>query len=166
MSINYSPLTYENFPLHEGEVMKSEEVFPEEIRETRENYLTVLAHNNSLGFIATVGSDYMGNIVGFTPSGEMREALRLDEIDSDHGHMIYLYNIVTAPEFQAMGYGKMMLAFFMEKAAHAGYKKIGGHFRNNGSLKNFKRLGGEELAVFEDWFGTGESYIYCELSLL
>lgn len=50
----------------------------------------------------------------------------------------------------------------MARAAAQGFRKIGGHFRGNGSLANFKRMGGRELAAFDDWFGTGERYLYCE----
>ena len=165
MAIEYSHLTHENFHIHKNDIMASEDIFPEDIRETPENYLDILRYEEAIGLVATVDSSYIGNILGFSPSEETFAELRLDEIPADKMGLIYLYNIVTMPQFQAKGYGREMLSFFIEKAADAGFRKVGGHFRGNGSLKNFRNLGGEEVAVFKDWFGTGEEYIYCELPI-
>jgi len=165
MKLEYIEFTFENFHLHEGDIMSSEEIFPEEIRETSENYRKALKQEGAIGLIARIDSAYVGNALGFSPSGEFHEALRMDEIATDTKELIYLYNIVTMPEFQSKGYGRELLDFFIKKTARSGFSKVGGHFRNNGSLKNFKNMGGDEVATFEDWFGTGEDYIYCELPL-
>ncbi|MDT8318136.1 MAG: GNAT family N-acetyltransferase [bacterium] len=165
MKLEYMEFTSENFHLHEVDIMSSEEIFPEEIRETSENYLNALKQHGAIGLIARLDSAYVGNVIGFSPSGEFHEALRMDEVATDTKGLIYLYNIVTMPEFRAKGYGRELLDFFIKKTARSGFSRVGGHFRNNGSLKNFKNMGGDEVALFEDWFGTGEDYIYCELPL-
>ena len=165
MKLEFIEFNLENFHLHEADIMSSEEIFPEEIRETPENYLNALNQEGAIGLIARSDSDYVGNILGFTPSGQFHSALRMDEIPTGTKDLIYLYNIVTMPQFQSKGHGKKLLDFFIKKSARSGFGKVGGHFRNNGSLKNFKNMGGGEVATFKDWFGTGEDYIYCELPL-
>ena len=103
----------------------------------------------------------MGNVVGFRPCKDACETLKLHEVHESVEDLIYLFNIVTLPEFQNQGFGKKLLRAFLDAVKAAGFRKVGGHFRGNGSLKNFKLLGGKELGRFENWFDTGEAYTYC-----
>ncbi len=161
----FSLLSLANFSRFEADILRSEEIFPEEIRETGDDYRQVLAAAGSFGLIAHLEGAYAGNAVGYVPGVEARRELRLAEAGGVDRDLVYLFNIVTMPQFQGCGLGRRLLAAFFDVAAARGFRAVGGHFRGNGSLANFKRLGGRELAGFDDWFGTGERYVYCELDL-
>lgn len=163
--LEFDPLFSGNFSRHEADILRSEALFPEAIRETSEGYLNILRGEGSIGLVARWGTEYVGNAVGFAPVAQDRRELLLVEAGADENGLVYLFNIVTLPDFQGRGVGRLLLGEFMARAAAQGFRKIGGHFRGNGSLANFKRMGGRELAAFDDWFGTGERYLYCELPL-
>jgi len=164
--LDFHPLTADNFLRFEADILRSEILFPEEIRESSEDYLRALRQEPSVGLVARFAADYVGNVVGFAPDDAQCRELRLGEVGVDRGGLVYLFNIVTLPDFQGQGVGRRLLGEFLAVAAARGFRRVGGHFRGNGSLANFKRLGGRELAGFDDWFGTGERYLYCELDLV
>lgn len=163
--LEFLTLTAENFGRYQPLVMTSEEIFPEEIRETPQAYLDALNQEGAQAYLAFCRGDYAGNVVGFPPCPIMQKELRFDEMETCLDGLIYLFNIVAMPQFHGQGVGKGMLRYFLEQVHATGFRKIGGHFRGNGSLTNFTRFGGEVLATFDDWFGTGETYCYCELDL-
>jgi ribosomal protein S18 acetylase RimI-like enzyme len=166
--LEFAPLTAGNFPEYAADILASEEIFPVDIRETAEDYLEALSQERAVGLVAHIARRYVGNVVGFHPAGRQIALLRLDEVPAPGApavDLVYLFNIVAMPEFQGQGMGRKLLQAFLGRAREKGFKKVGGHFRGNGSLKNFKDLGGEELAGFDNWFGTGERYMYCELIL-
>lgn len=164
--LDFHPLTAANFPRFEEDILRSEAIFPENIRESGEDYLAALKRRRAMGLIARHGQAYVGNVVGFSPCRKQREELRLNEHPAPNPvGLIYLFNIVTMPDFQGRGCGRHLLEEFCRQARRRDFRKVGGHFRGNGSLKNFTALGGRPLAVCPDWFATGESYTYCELDL-
>lgn len=163
--LDFSYLTYENLGTHLDDIMASEQLFPEDIRETPEGYADALGHDKAIGLIASLRGVYVGNILGVSPSDEMSEILRLHEVETVRAGLIYIYNVATMPEFHSKGFGRELLAVFLNKAHEAGFERVGGHFRNNASLKNFVNFGGRQMGVFDNWFDTGESYVYCELPL-
>lgn len=163
--LEFHPLTFESYPHYEELVMASEEIFPENIRESSEDYCTALQQEGALAFIVCCKGEYAGNVVGFPPGAEQREKLRFHEMDVCLNGLIYLFNIVAMPTFQGQGVGKQMLFHFLKQSRAAGFSRVGGHFRGNGSLNNFIKYGGTALATFDNWFDTGESYEYCELDL-
>lgn len=163
--LDFIPLTADTFYEFEQDILASEAIFPENIRESSEGYLEALQKENSLGLVARFQNRYVGNVVGFQPCTEACKELRLHEVHNDVDDLVYLFNIVTLPEFQNQGFGKKLLRAFLDTVKDAGFRKVGGHFRGNGSLKNFKVLGGKEMACFDNWFDTGESYTYCVICM-
>lgn len=163
--LEFQPLNVGNFSEHEDDILRSEAIFPELIRETSEDYLAALGRPAALGLVGRRGGNYVGNVVGFCPDPGQQAELRLCDLTPNPGELIYLFNIVTLPEYQGRGYGKQLLHEFCNQARRAGFARLSGHFRGNGSLKNFTALGGRPLASCLDWFATGEHYTYCELSL-
>jgi ribosomal protein S18 acetylase RimI-like enzyme len=163
--LEYRSLTLENFHRYQADIIRSEEIFPPDIRETPETYREALGQENLLAFVVFSEGCYAGNVVGFSPGMSQQQALRLDEINVGAEGLIYLFNIVAMPEQQGRGLGRLMLDHFIQTARQVGCRRVGGHFRDNRSLKNFLLRGAEVLWVFEDWFGTGENYSYCELLL-
>lgn len=164
--LEFIPLTLDNFASYEADILRSEKIFPEAIQETSSGYLSVLQSEGAIGLIGWMGQEYVGNAVGFVPGREEWRDLFLAEAGADENGLVYLFNIVVMPGFKGQGVGRLLLGEFMSLALSHGYRKIGGHFRGNGSLANFKKMGGRELAAFDDWFGTGEQYLYCELPLV
>jgi GNAT superfamily N-acetyltransferase len=163
--LEFSPLDRHNYLRYEQEIMASEKIFPENIRETSENYQEALCQAGVVAFVASVQGSYAGNVLGFQPLGEQRSLLRLAEIDICVDKLIYLFNIVALPEFKGAGVGMGLLNRFLEDSRKNGFLRAGGHFRGNGSLHNFTQRGGEVLATFDNWFDSGETYSYCELHL-
>lgn len=163
--LEFHPLTAANFQHYQPLVMASEEIFPENIRETPDAYLDALKQEGLQAYLVFCSGDYAGNVVGFLPGQKLQKELRFDEMKVSLDGLIYLFNIVALPAFQGQGIGKKMLRFFMEQSHAAGFRRLGGHFRGNGSLNNFTKFGGTILATFDNWFDTGECYCYCELSL-
>lgn len=163
--LEFQPLTAGNFPAHAADILRSEEIFPEALRETGEDYLVALKQRAALGLVAHHRGRYVGNVVGFNPDRRQRRVLRLDHLPPKGDDFLYLFNIVTMPEYQGQGCGRHLLQEFCNQARQAGFSRINGHFRGNGSLKNFTALGGRPLAHCENWFATGECYTYCELQL-
>ncbi|MDA8163748.1 MAG: GNAT family N-acetyltransferase [Desulfobacteraceae bacterium] len=140
--LELAPLTADNFAFYEEKILASEEIFPANIRESSEDYLDALSQERSVGLVAHVADRYVGNVVGFQPVGEQYSILRLDEVQTSAADLIYLFNIVAMPEFQGRGIGKKLLAAFLSRSREEGFRRVGGHFRGNGSLKNFKTMGG------------------------
>ncbi|WP_186442926.1 GNAT family N-acetyltransferase [Desulfobotulus alkaliphilus] len=164
--LDFTALTADNFYDFEKEILSSEEVFPENIRESSESCLATLQSAGGMGLVAFFQGRYVGNVLGFQPLGEVFTDLKLHDVYGENSvNLIYLSNIVTLPEFQHQGFGRQLLKAFVNAAENAGFQKVGGHFRCNGSLKNFKALGGQELASFDNWYDTGETYTYCDLAL-
>ena len=163
--LEFLALTAENFVRYQPLVMASEAIFPEQIRETPDAYMEALSQKGAQAYLAFCRGEYAGNVVGFPPCPNMQKELRFDEMETCLDSLIYLFNIVAMPQFHGQGVGKRMLRYFLEQSHAAGFHRLGGHFRGNGSLTNFTRFGGEVLASFDDWFGTGETYSYCELEL-
>ena len=163
--VEFHCLTAKNYDHYEALIMASEEVFPENIRESSEAYREALSQDAVQAYIATCDGAYAGNVIGFSPCPVQQKQLRLLEMEISVDGLIYLFNIVAMPHFQGRGVGKGMLRYFLEQSHAAGFTRLGGHFRGNGSLNNFVKFGGEVLATFDNWFDTGESYCYCELVL-
>ncbi len=154
-------LTSTNFDRFQYHIMASEEIFAEEMRESRDDYLDALMQSGAMGIVAFHEDCYVGNVLGFSPAGDYCRQLQLE----GSSELIYLFNIVTMPQFQNQGFGRELLHNFIGRAADGGFSRLGGHFRGNGSLKNFISLGGRPLSEYANWFGSGETYTYCELEL-
>ncbi|WP_246052201.1 GNAT family N-acetyltransferase [Desulfobotulus mexicanus] len=164
--LDFTILTADNFHMFEKDILASEEIFPENIRESSESCLGTLESTGGMGLVAFFQDRYLGNALGFQPLGDVFTDLKLHEVYGEKRvNLIYLSNIVTLPEFQHKGFGRQLLKAFVDAAEKAGFNRVGGHFRCNGSLKNFKALGGQELASFDNWYDTGETYTYCDLAL-
>lgn len=102
--LDFHPLTAANFPRFEEDILRSEAIFPENIRESGEDYLAALKRRRAMGLIARHGQAYVGNVVGFSPCRKQREELRLNEHPAPNPvGLIYLFNIVTMRTFRAGG---------------------------------------------------------------
>jgi GNAT superfamily N-acetyltransferase len=159
--LTFQELTQDNLPHYAGCLLNSENVFPDPIKFTREDYLDILLGQDYIAKIALVDDRYAGNIIGaeLHPIEVEEHRIRLD------GKTIYLYGFVVEPDHQGKGIGSRLLMQFLQDARDRGYKTVVGHFRQNGSLALMRKLRATELSLEKDWFGTGEDYVFCSLDL-
>lgn len=163
--LRFERFTQVNLEDYLPSILRSEAVFPPDLRETADTCREALGRDRAFGLALYDSGDYAGNAIGFGIAGPAYRDLGLDAFRPMDTSVVYLFNIVTMPEFRGRGLGKRLLSEFCDQAAMEGFTTLAGHFRDNGSLKNFLEIGGVELGRVEDWFGTGETYAYCERAL-
>lgn len=158
-------LTPETLERHLPDLLRTEEVFPVDLRETPDSIRAAMGHDRAFGVMLYDGDDYIGNAIAFGLSGEPFRELRIGEFRPLDPGVAYLFNIAALPGHQGLGHGKRLLSEIRVRAGARGFTILGGHFRDNASLRNFLALGGRELGQVENWYDTGETYTYAELSL-
>lgn len=79
---------------------------------------------------------------------------------------MHLYYIFLDPFYLHSGYGYQLLKDFIEKAQAGGYSTLTVFAKIGPSLKNLQKLGGRQLKVFENFYNTGETYIFCSMDLV
>lgn len=146
-------------------ITESEKVFQEPIRLDEAQLIFVLKGDRPIVKVAFENGIYIGNIGGFCPhEGDIKEAELKGLVYNPFS--IYLYNFVIIPEFQSMGFGKLMLSDFVRTARSLGFAYLEGHFRQNASLHIIsKRMGAEVIGTYKNWSDTGEDYVHCRLKL-
>ncbi|HCL57402.1 MAG TPA: hypothetical protein DHW82_10400 [Spirochaetia bacterium] len=163
MKLSFIDLTPENWEVYKVFIMKSESTFPEEVQETEEDIYETLLKKGTAAKIALADGVYAGNTLAGKLNEEEIELYLLKDKGINPDASIYLYNIVVDEAYKNKGIGLKLLLETVEKAKAMGYQKMIGHFRESQSLGLFKRAGGQEIERVEDWFDSGESYVYCEL---
>jgi GNAT superfamily N-acetyltransferase len=161
--LEFEGLTAANFDKFKEHIIRSEEAYPEPMRSSAEDYLSILKEGKMVALIALLDGVYIGNVFASVPEGEDLEICRAS-ITPDK-KTLYVYNFLIDEAYRHKGYARMMLAELMEKAKGAGFEIVVGHFRHNGSLHLFKKFGGVEKAVFANWENSGEEHVLCELDL-
>ncbi|MFH1915683.1 MAG: GNAT family N-acetyltransferase [Nanoarchaeota archaeon] len=141
-------------------ILKTEEVFPSELRTPWEDYEYMLLSDRSIALIMTHEGMPVGNIFGCVLHAEEMEELGVSDPDA-----LYIFSFAIDHEFQGKGLGKMLLNEFIARARERKFPSIVGHFRMNSSLALIKKVGGVEKGLFENWDGTNESVVFCELDL-
>ena len=162
--LEFEGLTAANFDKFREHILRSEEAYPETIRSTSEDFMFMLNDTHAIAFVALIDAKYVGNVFGSELCGEDMEACK-DHITLGK-KTLYVYNLVVDPEYQRKGYANAMFMKFAEQARGMGFETIVGHFRHNGSLHIFKKLGGAEKTAFPNWENSGEDYVLCELDLV
>ena len=141
-------------------IMKTEEVFPSELRTPWEDYEYMLLSDRSIALIMTHEGRPVGNIFGCILHPEEMEELGVSDPDA-----LYIFSFAIDSEFQGKGLGKALLNEFIALARERKFPSIVGHFRMNGSLALIRKAGGIEKGLFDKWDGTDESFVFCELDL-
>ena len=159
----FEDLNLNNWHVYVDLVLKSEAIFPESIRTSKEEFTEILLIKDTIAKVA-IDSGYVGNIMGYPlVSLENLEEYGLQFLEE---RAIYISNLVIESTHQGKGFGKKLLLEFIKAAIDNGYEKVYGHFRQNHSLVLIKKLGARELKVFPNWSDTGEDFVLCELDLL
>jgi GNAT superfamily N-acetyltransferase len=155
---NFVKLTIDNFNQYKNLIESSEEIYPSELRTSIEDYQDMISDACSISFLLFEDSNYVGNIIGTEP---------LEEEDFIfNGKVIYVYNLLTLPQFQGKGYGLKLMNKFIETAKKAGYRYIAGHFRTNGSYRIAQKFKPIFEKKIKNWENSGEDFVYCVIELI
>ena len=148
------------------DLLRTEQVFPEDLRETPESIREAMARPGAFGLALFDGGDFAGNGIAFGLDEATWRDLHIDRFRDFDPSVAYLFNIAVLPDFQGRGFGKLLLMEIRERTQELGFTVLAGHFRDNASMGNFLAIGGRDLGEVADWFGTGETYHYGELALV
>ena len=152
-------ITASNRELYADGAASLEEVYPEELRSDRADILEMFSMEGCVAYVALADGKVAGAVFGFPPDAEKISSYSL--FDIARGGDIYLESITVGPSLQGQGAGLALIRAFADGAKAAGFRRIVGHFRKNGSLHLAKKLGGIEIRTEHDWFGTGEDFVCC-----
>lgn len=146
-----------------GGIAALELIYPENLRSDRDDIAEMLSLEGSVAFAALSDGIVAGAVFGFPPDEEKVEDYFLSDIVRPGD--IYLESITVGEALQGQGMGLRLIRAFADGAREAGYRRIVGHFRRNGSLALAKKIGGAEVRIERDWFGTGEEFVCCVIDL-
>ena len=156
-------ITASNSALYADGVAALESVYPEELRSDRDDIFEMFIMEGCVAFAALADGKVAGAVFGFPPDAEKAASYNLSDIVREGD--IYLESITVGPSLQGQGAGLALIRAFADGAKAAGFRRIVGHFRKNGSLHLAKKLGGIEIRTEHDWFGTGEDFVCCVCGL-
>ncbi|MBI3032559.1 GNAT family N-acetyltransferase [Candidatus Woesearchaeota archaeon] len=164
--LSFEELNQFNWFIFEDDILGSEQLYPESIRSTAEEFLELLNTPAVIALTLQFKDKYIGNIIGCPLSADEIKEFGLETTITKHpSKIMYLFNYVIDKNFQGNGYGQDLLLAFCKIAKQRGYETVMGHFRKNESLLVAKKLCAEEKKAFPNWENTGEEYILCELDL-
>ena len=149
-----------------------ESVYPENLRFDLEEKRELFSE-------PTVGSVYLiadGKVIGecyyidlhqmkdWEPDEDQPEDGLVDYYTSP-GETLYVYSTTILPEYQHMGFGRMLKTWVLSMAKARGYKYVVGHARSGGSMALNKSFGAKIERSFDNWYGTGETYYLYTITL-
>lgn len=156
-------ITRTNLEQFAGGIAALESIYPEQLRSSRDDIAGMLSIEGAVAFAALSDGEVAGAVFGFAPDEEKIEDYFLSDIVRPGD--IYLESITVGESLQGQGMGLRLIRSFADGAREAGYRRIVGHFRRNGSLALAKKIGGTEVRTEHDWFGTGEEFVCCVIDL-
>lgn len=158
----FHEITADNLGRYEKQIFCSEEMFPEQIRTSREDYMEILTSENSVALVATIDSKYIGNIIGCPVTEEDMAEYEID-LGINREKIIYVYNIVIDNDYQGKGYGHELMKEFIRIAKVRGFEALAGHFRKFRSDSLIRKFGAVAKKTYANWDCSGEVYIFCVL---
>jgi len=164
--LKYETVSGENWHKHRKFILHSEKQFPSKIRTCQKEYLAIVSGKSAIAVAAYSDDEYVGNAVGYgLAHNDLNSHPGLESLKNPE-EAVYLFNLIVEKKFRGSGLGKEILRHFCQKAKELGFKSVVGHFRDKAAAGMMKKLGATELAVFDDWEGTGERYILLQLYIL
>jgi ribosomal protein S18 acetylase RimI-like enzyme len=148
---------------YRGDILALENEYPDALSADEEEYLKIIGRENSLCLVLLSDEKVAGCAIGFPLNGNEVAAYRLESVWTDDS--FYLESITVASAFQGKGLGLSLMTAFAERIRRIGYRRIVGHFRENGSFAIVKKMGGTCLHTEHNWYDTGENYQCCSLLL-
>jgi GNAT superfamily N-acetyltransferase len=140
-----------------------EAVYPEEIRADGDDIREMISRPGSVVSAALTDGTVTGAVFGFPLDEDQIAEYRLAGTYRDGD--IYLESITVDASLRGQGVGFKLISSFADEARAAGYRRIVGHFRKNGSLLLIRKIGGIEVLTEHDWCGTGEDFVCCVCAL-
>ena len=141
-----------------------ESIYPEELQSGLDDILEMFSADGCVAVAALSGGRVAGAVFGFPPDAEKISSYNLTDVAGEGD--IYLESITVGQDLQGQGAGLALISAFADGAKAAGFSRIVGHFRKNGSLRLAKKIGGIEIRTEHDWFGTGEDFVCCVCPLV
>jgi ribosomal protein S18 acetylase RimI-like enzyme len=148
---------------YRADILALEKEYPDALSADEEEYLEIIARKKSLCLLLAYDKKVAGCAIGFPLNRDEVAGYRLDDVWTDDS--FYLESITIAAVFQGKGLGLSLMTEFAERVRRAGYKRITGHFRENGSFAIIKKMGGTCLHTEYNWYDTGENYQCCSILL-
>lgn len=164
-SIAFERLSASNWHVYKCAVLDSEQMFDESLRTEEEEYAQMIADPHTISLVMLIDGQYAGSAITKSLKPEDRGELHLNDLPEDPS-AIYLHNFVIETHHQGQGLGLALMKQLVEMLKkEARFTKLTGHFRPNGSLATILKLGGKLIKEEQNWFGTGETFSYCELEI-
>ncbi|MFP4567336.1 MAG: GNAT family N-acetyltransferase [Candidatus Woesearchaeota archaeon] len=161
VNLKFVRVNKDNFDEFSQFILLSEEVFPDSLAMSLNDYKDIASNDRSVCFVLFLGDDYVGNVFGCPLIEEFEQNQDAPVFDG----CIYWYNIVVLSSFQGRGFGFLLAEKFIESCKDEGFKFVSGNFRLNGSYKLAKKFNVVFERVIENWEGSGEDFVYCVIKL-
>ncbi|MBU1855073.1 MAG: GNAT family N-acetyltransferase, partial [Nanoarchaeota archaeon] len=162
--MRFKGLNENNLKEYQLLIVESENLYPEALRTSFEDFKDILSAPNSIGLIAFIDEHYIGNCVGSEPSDSDLKDLNIKLFSKDD-KIIYVYNLIVTEQFQGKGYGQRLMDEFIKKAKAADYKYVLGNFRQNASYKITKKYKVVIEKLFKNWEDSGEDFVFCVMEI-
>ena len=153
------------YELYADKAVMLEQTYPEVLRSDKADILDMFSRSGAVALAAEEQHDTAGIVIGYPLEAEELDEYHLTGVYQIDKGSIYLESITVSELFRGRGVGLFLIKGFARAAGDVGFRSIVGHFRKNGSLALIKKIGGREINVEENWFDTGEDFIYCEAPL-
>ncbi len=137
-------------------------VFPRNLWWTPANFTDTLKDEKCIARLATIDGKFAGFSLGIhdkVPDKALRFKPKRKKI-------MHIYYIFLDKPYLHSGYGYQLLKDFVDKAQGGGYRTLTVFAKLGPSVKNLQKLGALRLKVFEDFYDTGETYIFCSMDLV
>lgn len=163
--LRFIEITSENWDNYKEHILGSETEYPSHIQTSEKDFLLILEEGNLIAKAAYHEGAYVGNYFGYFLGDEDFRDHLIRPRSYKGKRVFYLFSIVMDKGFRGKGFGKAMIKDLISTAVSGGYDIVLGHYRQNSSLALIKGFGAREIERFNDWEGTGEVYVLCELDL-
>ena len=162
-----------NFLDFKDDLMKIENIFHEDIRESWEDKLENLI-NAKCVLLACADKKVIGE--AYTLDANFMR-LEDDEDYDDFKHLndicdlmekenaLYLSSLAVLPEYEGQGIANEFMKGIIMDAQYKGYKAIYSHAHEGASAHLHEKFGGKELLRRDNWFDTGATHILYRIEL-
>lgn len=160
--LQFEDLTADNFARYQTALLKSEEAFPEILREGLDGIVRAMASKGYIGTLALLDGKYIGHAMSFEITPEKAQEMELEgmEIGASYG-----YNLVIDRPYRGKGFGTELSRTHLKAIKERGYKAIEGYANRNFSLNICQRLGARAVESEDNYCDSGVAYVQCRLEL-
>lgn len=129
------------------------------------DYLSTLVHSSTSIFLALKDLT-SGKCISYLAADQLENFPETPGVLSD-AHFgckdtIYIASVAVHPSWRRRGFGIALQKECLRRAFQRGFLRATGHVQH-GALARMG-LGGRALRSFEDWYGTGRTFDYVEIS--